>query len=128
MEYNSDEDILNAHPTIQIIEQDDVPEATSSLTRSQFRVVVKEGALAAVPPRELSYFEWSIAIDPAEIDGGEEGSRDVATEDTLGAEENGEPESMDNDDEAERNSSGSSRPISTKLRRLVKSDDVKSCY
>jgi hypothetical protein len=46
MEYNSDEDILNAHPTIQIIEQDDVPEATSSLTRSQFRVVVKEGALA----------------------------------------------------------------------------------
>jgi len=35
-----------------------------------------------------------------EIDGGrEDGSGDVVTEDVLGAEENGDPESMDNEDE-----------------------------
>jgi len=34
-----------------------------------------------------------------EIDGGEDGSGNAITEDALGAEENGEPESMDNEDE-----------------------------
>ena len=62
--------------------------------------MVKEGALDAVPPRELSYFEWSIATNSVEIDGSRDGSRDVTTEDPLGAKENDEPESMDNDNEA----------------------------
>ena len=69
MDDNSNEDIPNAHPNFQVIEQGDASdselEATSShlLNRSRFRVVVEEGALAPMPPRELSYFEWSIVTD-----------------------------------------------------------------
>jgi len=52
MENQSDEDIPNPHPEIQIIEQGDAPEGSemSSRNRSQFQVVVEEGALAAAPP------------------------------------------------------------------------------
>jgi len=100
MDSKSDEEIPNAHPEIQITEQGDAPEEPSSLNRSRFRVVVEEGALAAVSPRESSFFEWSIVTDPMEIDDSEDGSGDATPEDALGAEENREPESMDNKDEA----------------------------
>jgi hypothetical protein len=100
MDNNSDEDIPNAHPEIQVIEQSDAANASeaaaSHLNRSRFRIEVKGEALTAAPARSLSYFEWSIATDPMEIDGGGEDSSEDCVE---GAEENGKPESMDNEDE-----------------------------
>jgi hypothetical protein len=102
MDNNADE----IHPEIQLedIEQGDALEATSShlLNRSRFRVDLKEEALAAMLPRPLSYFEWSIVTYPMEIDGdrgNESGDSEAIIEGVLGAEENGDPESMDNEDE-----------------------------
>ena len=100
MDNNSDEDIPNAHPEIQVIEQSDATDASeaaaSHLNQSQFHVEVKGEALTAAPARSLSYFEGSIATDPMEIDGGGEDSSEDCVE---GTKENGKPESMDNEDE-----------------------------
>ena len=100
MDNNNDEDMPNAHPEIQVIKQSNAANgseaAASHLNQSRFCIEVKGGALMAALAGSLSYFEWSIAADPIEIDGGGEDSSEDCVE---GAEENGQPESMDNEDE-----------------------------
>ena len=100
MDNNSDEDIPNAHPAIQVIEQSDAAEASGAGTfyqnQSHFQAEINEGVLTAAPARSSSYFEWHITADPMEIDGGREDCGEDHVED---AEEIDEPESMNNDDE-----------------------------
>jgi hypothetical protein len=100
MNNNSNEDVPNAYPPIQVIEQSDAADASkaaaSHLNQSRFHIEVKGEALTATPAGSLSYFEWFIATNPIEIDGGGEDSSEDPVE---GAEENGRPESMDNEDE-----------------------------
>ena len=101
MDNNSDGDILDAQPAIQVIEQSNAADApkAAAFYQSQFQVEVEEGALTAAPAGELSYFEWDIATNPMEINGGEE---DCSEDHVEGADhkENHEPESMDNEDES----------------------------
>jgi len=100
MNNNSDEYIPNAHPTVQVIGQGDaseMPVPGDRPGRSRFRVVIDADRLAAAPPRELSYFEWSIVTDPTDIDGEKE--EDTIMEGVADGEGDAEPESMDNGDE-----------------------------
>ena len=101
MDNDSGQDIPDDHPAIQVIEQTDAAADASEAgafyrNQSHFQVELKAGILPSVPARELSYFEWHITTDPMEIDGGRE---DCSVEN---AEENCDPESMDNEDEGGR--------------------------
>jgi hypothetical protein len=98
MDNDSDHDILDAHAAIPVIEQtDDTADMSEAdalyLNQSHFQVELKVGILPSAPARELSYFEWHITTDPMEIDGGRE---DCSGDHIEDAEENCDPESMDN--------------------------------
>lgn len=121
MNNNSDEDIPNAHPMVQVIRQGDASEMPGNRPgQSRFRVVIAADRLAAAPPRELSYFEWSIVTDPTDIDGEKE--EGTTMESVADGEGDAEPESI------EGNSSRSSSTISPKLPRNVKNIATKSSY
>ena len=117
MDNDSDEDIPNAHPMVQVIGQGDASEMmpVDHPGQGRFRVAIGADRLAATPspPREPSYFEWSIFTDPTDIDGEKEndmvmgraadgeGDADLESMDN-GDEENG-PDGIDNVEESGRN-------------------------
>ena len=81
----------------------DVVSGNSLIT---FRIEVEKGALAAEPSPGSLYFEWSIMMDPIDIDGPEELEDQVRVEigqstSTINNEGNVEPESGDDDEEDE---------------------------
>ena len=106
MNNSGDKDILNAHPLalIQVIEQGDAAQAQAGTfyqNQSHFQAELNEGVLTHAPAGASSYFEWYITADPMDIDGGGPGgdSEEGCDDHVIDAEENCEPESMDNDDE-----------------------------
>jgi len=70
MDNNSDEDIPNAHPAIQVIKQSNAADASEAgafyQNQSHFQAKLDEGVLTVAPARASSYFEWYITADPME--------------------------------------------------------------
>jgi hypothetical protein len=71
-------------------------ENPSDFSLITFRIEVEKGALAAGPSPGSSYFEWSILLDPIDIDGPEE-QVEIGGQSTIDNE--GDVSSDDSDDE-----------------------------
>jgi hypothetical protein len=71
MKSASDEDTSEGNQQAADIDQGN-PSNISGSSLITFRIEVEKGALAAEPSQESSYFEWSIVMDPIDIDGPEE--------------------------------------------------------
>jgi hypothetical protein len=88
MKNASDEDASEGNQPAAIIDEGN----TSNISGSSlitFRIEVEKGALAAEPSQGSSYFEWSIVMDPIDIDGPEEQEDQVDNEAEFSDDEEG---------------------------------------
>jgi hypothetical protein len=94
----SEEDFNEGNQQAAVIDQGN-PSNLSGSSLITFRIEVEKGALAAGPSLGSSYFEWSILLDPIDIDGPEELEHQVEIGGQNAINIEGNVSSDDSDDE-----------------------------
>ena len=102
MKNTSDEDTCEGDQQGAVIDQGN-PSDISGGSLITFRIEVEKGALAAESSQGSSYFEWSIMMDPIDIDGPDSEGLEDEVKITGQSTMNNEPEFSDNEEEDEEN-------------------------